>query len=126
MWQWGCERAPESPKRAYRRAVLQVPPGRVPEEGVRSHRDREGLCEPCSASRRPPCSAPPRIRSRQGKLVNGLLTSLLLLTVCSSTAPAGDAAHGQVLFALAGGCRCPTPHSGPGGGGGREDQTPLR
>src|SRR5215470_15555146 len=28
----------------------------------------------CSASRRPPCSAPPRIRSRQGKLVNGLLT----------------------------------------------------
>jgi mono/diheme cytochrome c family protein len=125
MSQSGCERAPEWPKRAYRRAVLQVPPGRVPEEGARSHRDREGLCEPCSASRRPPCSALPRIRSRQGKLVNGLLTSLLLLTVCGSAAQAGDAAHGQVLFALAGGCGCHTPDSGPVGAGGREIKTPF-
>src|SRR5262249_45058122 len=103
MSQSGCERVPEWPKRAYRRAVLQVPPGRVPEEGARSHRDREG----------------------QGKLVNGLLTSLLLLTVAGSAAQAGDAAHGQVLFALAGGCGCHTPDSGPVGAGGREIKTPF-
>jgi len=53
------------------------------------------------------------------------LTSLLLLTVCGSAAQAGDAAHGQVLFALAGGCGCHTPDSGPVGAGGREIKTPF-
>jgi mono/diheme cytochrome c family protein len=79
----------------------------------------------CSASRCSPSPAPPRIRARHRKLVNRLLTSLLLLTVCGSAAQAGDAAHGQVLFALAGGCGCHTPDSGPVGAGGREIKTPF-
>jgi mono/diheme cytochrome c family protein len=120
-----CERVSDWPKRAYRRGVQQTPRGTVPEEGARSHRDCEARCEPCSVSRRSPCPALPRIRSRPGAFVNGLLTSLLLLTVCGSAAQAGDAAHGQVLFALAGGCGCHTPDSGPVGSGGREIKTPF-
>src|SRR5438876_7983781 len=120
-----CERVSDCSKRAYRRAVQQTPCGTVPEEGARSHRDCEGRCEPCSVSRRSPCPALPRIHSRPGEFVNGLLTSLLLLTVCGSAAQAGDAAHGQVLFALAGGCGCHTPDAGRVGAGGREIKTPF-
>jgi mono/diheme cytochrome c family protein len=53
------------------------------------------------------------------------LWSLLLLAVCASAADAGDAAHGRVLFALAGGCGCHTPDGGPVGSGGREIKTPF-
>ncbi len=63
------------------------------------------------------------IRPSGWGVFKGLLRSLLVL-VCGSAAHAGDAAHGRVLFALAGGCGC-TPDSGPVGSGGREIKTPF-
>jgi len=53
-------------------------------------------------------------------------TVLLLIVIASSPAgAAGDAARGGVLFALAGGCGCHTPESGPVGAGGTEIDTPF-
>jgi mono/diheme cytochrome c family protein len=65
------------------------------------------------------------IRRPRWEFLNGLLRSLLVLTVCGSSAHAGDATHGRVLFALAGGCGCHTPDAGPVGSGGREIKTPF-
>src|SRR5262249_17424249 len=125
MSQPACERVPDWPKRADSRTVQQAQRGTVPEEGARSHRHCEGRCEPCSASRGSPCRAPPRIRSRHAEFVNDLLTSLLLPAVCGSAARGGGGAHGQVLFALAGGWGCHPPDDGPVGSGGREIKTPF-
>lgn len=52
----------------------------------------------------------------------------LLMALLVSPSPlfaAGDAAHGKILFALAAGCGCHTPESGPIGAGGGEVKTPF-
>ncbi len=105
--------------------ALQAPRDGDAEEGGRSHRDCGPPHGPRNTSRRSPCRAPCHTRSRCGEFLNSLLRSLLLLTVCGSAAHAGDAAHGRVLFALAGGCGCHTPDAGPVGSGGREIKTPF-
>ena len=125
MSQLAHEGVPQWPKGTYGHAVPQAPRGADAEDGSRPRHDCQGRCEPCSASRRSPGPAFSRIRSRHGEVVNGLLTSLLLLAVCGSAAQAGDAAHGQVLFAVAGGCGCHTSDGGPVGAGGREIKTPF-
>ncbi len=51
---------------------------------------------------------------------------LLCLLPCGALgASAGNAEHGRVVFALAGGCSCHTPSQGPVGAGGREIVTPF-
>jgi mono/diheme cytochrome c family protein len=56
-------------------------------------------------------------------LASGLLASLqgAALPACA----AGDAERGKVIFAMAGGCGCHTPDSGPVGAGGRSIPTPF-
>jgi mono/diheme cytochrome c family protein len=48
-----------------------------------------------------------------------------LITSAATAHAAGDAARGQIVFAMAGGCGCHSSENGPVGAGGREIKTPF-